>query len=209
MADYQTPLPRMFAAALEGAANHVLSLDEASARRIGKLQDKVMQLDLEGLSLTLFFSFGESQVKVSLDSDAEPDTHISGSPIALFQMAGPEEISNWGLPDSNVHISGDASLARDMERLFSKLEPDWEGQLSGLLGDVLGFQVAQGFRQGLDAIRQATRQTGDLVGGYLRDESPLLARVDELDAFRDAVDTLNTQLDDMESRLTKLTDTES
>jgi ubiquinone biosynthesis protein UbiJ len=188
MADYQTPLPRLFAATLENGLNHVLSLDEASARRMGKLTGKTMQLDLSGLALTLYFSFAEGQISVKLDSEAEPDTVISGSPIALFQMAGPEELSAWGLPDSNVQISGDASLARDMERLFSKLEPDWEGQLSSVLGDVVGYQVAQGFRQGIEAIRKATRQTG---------------------AFRDAIDALDRQADEMESRLNRLSDTES
>ncbi len=209
MADYQTPLPRLFASTLENGVNHVLSLDESSSRRMGKLQGKTMQLDLEGLALTLYFSFGESQVKITLDSDAEPDTRISGSPIALFQMAGPEELSNWGLPESNVHITGDASLARDMERLFSKLEPDWEGQLSAVLGDVMGYQVAQGFRQGFEALRKATRQGGDLVGSYLRDESAMLVRAVELDAFKDAVATLNRQVDEMESRLNLLGDSES
>ena len=119
---------------------------------------------------------------------------------------------DWKRPvksHEQLHLSGDASLARDMERLFSKLEPDWEGQLSSVLGDVMGYQVAQGFRQGIEAIRKATRQTGDLVGSYLRDESPMLVRTFELDAFRDAIDALDRQADEMESRLNRLSDTES
>jgi ubiquinone biosynthesis protein UbiJ len=70
----------------------------------------------------------------------------------------------------------------------------------------MGYQVAQGLRQGVDAFRAAARQTGEMMVSYLRDESPSLVRVIELDAFRDAVDQLNRQVEEMESRLSDLGD---
>jgi len=100
-----------------------------------------------------------------------------------------------------VHISGDANLARDMERVFRQLDPDWEGQLSGMLGDVLGFQVASGLKQGAEFLRESARKTAEMAGAYLRDEASLLVRPDEFRAFGKAVEDLGKALDSLEQRL--------
>ena len=167
--DYLTPLPGMLAAALETAINHVLQLDMESPSRVKKLEGKLLQVDLEGLNITLFFTFKHGVVRVRLDADGTPDTVISGTPVALFSMAEPEE-ADWGLPDSKVQINGDASLARDLERIFRKLEPDWEGPLAGMLGDVAGHQAAQGIRQGVEAVRETAKNAGKILSDIIKDQ---------------------------------------
>jgi len=122
MPEYRTPLPAILAGMLEASINRILALDEDSPARLQRLDDRLLQLDLEGIGISLFFSFTTERVDVSIDSDYEPDTIISGSPVALFAMAVPEGAGNWGTPDSRVTITGDATLARDLERLFSRLE---------------------------------------------------------------------------------------
>ena len=169
MSDYKTPLPSMLAMALETAINQVLQLDIDSPTRVNKLEGRLLQVDLEGLTITLFFTFRHGNVRVSLDTDETPDTTISGTPVALFSMAEPEE-SDWGLADSKVQINGDASLARDLERIFSKLEPDWEGQLSGMLGDVAGYQVAQGIRQGVETARETANTASKIFADFMKDK---------------------------------------
>ena len=166
---YVTPLPGMLALSLETAINHVLQLDMESPSRVKKLEGKLLQVDLEGLNITLFFTFRHGVVRVRLDADGTPDTVISGTPVALFSMAEPEE-ADWGLPDSKVQINGDASLARDLERIFRKLEPDWEGPLAGMLGDVVGHQAAQGIRHGVDAVRETAKNAGKILSDIIKDQ---------------------------------------
>ena len=166
MAEYKTPLPGILAMTLETAINQVLYLDKESPSRVKKLQGKLLQVDLEGLAITLFFTFKYGNVKVSLDANAEPDTIISGTPVALFSMAEPED-TNWGLPDSKVTINGDASLARDLERIFSKLDPDWESPLIGVLGETAGYQAAQGIRHSVEAAKSTARTLGDMLSNYI------------------------------------------
>jgi ubiquinone biosynthesis protein UbiJ len=168
MAEYVTPLPGMLALTLETAINHVLQMDMESPSRVRKLEGRLLQVDLEGLKITLFFTFKHGVVRVRLDTDAKPDTIISGTPVALFSMAEPEE-ADWGLPESKVQINGDASLARDLERIFSKLEPDWEGPLSGLLGDVTGYQAAQGIRQGVETARETARTASKILSDIIKE----------------------------------------
>ena len=170
MSDYKTPLPGMLALALESGINQVLQLDKDSPDRVKKLDDRLLQLDLEGLNITLFFTFKYGNVKVSLDSDAIPDTTISGTPVALFSMAEPED-ADWGLPDSKVQINGDASLARDLERIFSKLDPDWESPLTGMLGDAAGYQAAQGIRQGVELALETARSASKVLSDFIKDRN--------------------------------------
>jgi ubiquinone biosynthesis protein UbiJ len=201
MPDYRTPLPQMFAASLEAAVNRVLALDPQAADRLARLEDKVLQLDVQGLGITLFLTARYGTVHINLDSPGEPDTTISGTPFALFAMAAPTEADRWGLPGSRVHISGDANLARDMEQVFRKLDPDWEGQLSTMFGDVLGFQLASGLRQGAEFLRESARKTSEMAGHYFRDESSLLVRPTEFSAFSEQLRTLQSTLDELEQRL--------
>ena len=168
MTEYITPLPGVLAFALETAVNRVLQLDMESPARVKKLEGCLLQVNLEGLGITLFFTFKHGVVRVRLKAEGTPDTVISGTPVALFSMAEPEE-ADWGLPDSKVQINGDASLARDLERIFRKLEPDWEGPLAGMFGDVAGHQVAQGLRQGAETARETARSASKVFSDIIKD----------------------------------------
>ncbi|MEJ2535095.1 MAG: SCP2 sterol-binding domain-containing protein [Gammaproteobacteria bacterium] len=204
MADYRTPLPALLAGAMEAAVNRVLALDPSAAGRVDRLEGRLLQLDLEGLGITLFFTFAYGSVQVSLDAEGEADTVVSGTPAALFSMAAPEEVSSWGLPGSGVRISGDAGLARDLGKLFEQLDPDWEAPLSAVLGDTLGFQVSTGLARGARALREAAKTTAEFTAQYLRDESGLLVEAEEVREFGDAVERLRDGVGRLDARLRRL-----
>jgi len=209
MPEYRTPLPSILAGMLEAAINRILALDEDTPTRLQRLDDRLLQLDLEGVGISLFFSFTTERVDVSIDSDYEPDTIISGSPVALFAMAVPEGAGNWGTPDSRVTITGDANLARDLERLFSRLDPDWENTLARLLGDVWGHQLAAGLRAGADQAKEAAENAGEMVAEFLkRDGGPLVPAAD-IRTFADAVDGARDAVDRLEARLQQMQEAES
>ena len=209
MPEYRTPVPKMMAGFVEAGVNRVLALDSVSAKRLLKLQGKVLQVNLEGLDIALFLSFDSGHVQVDLDAPSEPDTVISGTPMALFAMATPGDTDNWGLPDSSVQIAGDANLARDIERVFSQMNPDWEKPLTEIMGETAGFQLASGLKQGAEAVQEAARQTADMAGAWFRDESDMVARPEELGEFSDSVDGLSDAIERLEARIRNLTGKEA
>jgi ubiquinone biosynthesis protein UbiJ len=198
---YRTPLPGLLAALLETAVNRALALDPESGKRLQRLADRMLRLDIEGVGITLFIAFTDRRVEVGTRSDHEPDTVIAGSPFALFAMAAPEGAGNWTLPGSRVSITGDANLARDLERLFSQLDPDWEGSLSRLLGDVWGYQVAAGLRAGAGHARRSATEAGEMVREFVTREGGPVVRAEELDRFAAGVDDLRNALARLERRL--------
>ena len=204
MPGYKTPLPGLLAALLESGINRVLALDENTPERLRRLDDRMLQLDLEGLGITLFFAFDSRRVEVGTDSAYEPDTVISGSPAALFAMALPDDAAHWGTPESRVTISGDANLARDLERLFSRLDPDWEGRLSLLLGDVWGHQVAAGIRAGAEQARESAGNAGEMISEFLDSADGPVARADELSQFAEAVEETRDAVEALDARIRQL-----
>jgi ubiquinone biosynthesis protein UbiJ len=202
MPQYRTPLPSIMATMLETAINRVLALDEDTPARLQHLDDRMLQLDLEGVGISLFFAFTATRVHVSIDSSDEPDTIISGSPFALFAMAVPEGDGGWGGAGSRVNISGDATLARDLERLFSRLDPDWESTLARLFGDVWGHQVAAGIRNGAEQAKEAAGKTAEMVSEFLKRGDGTLVKVAEISDFADAVDETREAVERLEAKLT-------
>ncbi len=201
MPDYRTPLPSILAAMLDTAINRVLALDEDAPSRLQRLDGRMLRLDLANVGIKLYFAFSTTRVDVSIESAEEPDTVISGSPLALFSMAVPDGDGSWGRASSRVNISGDATLARDLERLFSRLDPDWESTLSQLFGDVWGYQVAAGIRSGSEQAREATVKAAEMVSEFLQRDSGLLVPSADIKAFADAVDETRDAVERLEARL--------
>ncbi len=186
---------------LESSINRLLDLDVDTPERMERLEGRMLQLDIEGVGITLFFAFNGRQVEVGTRSDYEPDTVISGAPAALFAMAVPDGIGNWGAPESRVRITGDANLARDLERLFSRLDPDWEGRLARIFGDVWGHQVAAGLRAGAEQARDAAENAGDMISEYLQqNQAPVIGR-EEFEEFARAVAATRDSVDRLETRI--------
>jgi len=204
MPEYKTPLPGIFAAMLESAVNHLLELDDESPVRMDRLEGRMLQLDIEDIGITLYVAFNGGRVEVGTRSKHEPDTVISGSPVALFTMAAPEQLDHWGAPGSRVNITGDANLARDLERLFSRLDPDWEGRISRIFGDVWGHQIATGLRAGVEQARETAENAGTMFSEYLEQNLAPVIRSEELEDFAAGVDATRRRADRLEARLRRL-----
>jgi ubiquinone biosynthesis accessory factor UbiJ len=113
----------------------------------------------------------------------------------------PEGEGRWGTPGSRVRIAGDATLARDLERLFSRLDPDWEAQLSDRFGDVLGHQIAAGARGAAGQLRETLATLEDMTAEFFQRPGSPLARTPEISTFGQSVDTLRDATERLEARL--------
>mgnify|MGYP001820679901 CR=1 FL=1 len=205
MPEYRTPFPGVMAALLEAGINRVLAMDESTPQRLGRLADRMLRLEIEGIGITLFVAFTDRRVEVGTRSDHEPDTTISGSPLALFTMAMPDGPGSWVEPESRVTITGDANLARDLERLFSQLEPDWEGSLSRVFGDVWGHQVAAGLKAGAEHAKESAGAAGEMVEEFINREGGPIIRETELQEFAGEAEDVRSAIESLEERLAGLT----
>jgi ubiquinone biosynthesis protein UbiJ len=101
-------------------------------------------------------------------------------------------------------VSGDAEIANSYRELLSLARPDFEEELSRLIGDVPARRIAQLALKTVEWARKARRATGENIAEYLQEESRDLVNKTELDEFLQGVDTLRETADRVDARIARL-----
>lgn len=139
------------------------------------------------------------------DGAAAADATIVGGPLALLALtqADAQSVIQRGA----VTISGDAQLAEQFQEVGRLLRPDFEEELSLLIGDVPAHQLARWVGIGGRWLHNAARTTFVNAAEYLAHErADLVPRLEGeqflrgVDAAREAVDRLDARLTLLERR---------
>lgn len=193
-----------FTTILEQAVNRVLRLDPATLARVAELEGRVIRLRAAGDSpFEIFVLPEESGLRLRAQYDREPDVTLTGDMPAVFRLALrrflPEVVAA-----GEVQVSGDIALGQRFQRLLEQVEVDWEEQLARVLGDVPAHQLGNVLRDFGAWTQQTLRTLHQDLGEYLQEESRLLPSRPRAGAFRQAVETLQRDLDGLEQRLARL-----
>jgi ubiquinone biosynthesis protein UbiJ len=191
------------------------------ARRLG---GTALLLNIEGMA-SIRISVVRGRLSLtdagsSLDSEAvEPaDATISGSPLALLQLAGATGLAGTmdGRADmprvarrvpgrgAGAVVSGDAEIANSYRELLALARPDFEEELSRLIGDVAARALSQFALKTVEWARGARRTAGENIAEYLQEESRDLVNKPELEEFLHGVDTLRETADRVDARIARL-----
>jgi ubiquinone biosynthesis accessory factor UbiJ len=178
----------------------------ALARRLG---GTALLLNIEGMaSIRINVVRGRLSLtgaRSSLDSEAvEPaDATISGSPLALLRLAGATG-SGKAAGGRGAVVSGDAEIANSYRELLALARPDFEEELSRLIGDVPARRLSQFALKTVEWARGARRTAGENIAEYLQEESRDLVNKPELEEFLHGVDTLREAADRVDARIARL-----
>lgn len=185
---------------LESSLNRVLSLDSAAKESLRALEGRSMALRLKPWPAPVQITVSEGCLKVS---DAlNPDLSISASAGALVALAA--ERGGFELPAGRIDISGDADLARRVQKLIGQLDPDWDKPFSDFFGEVLGHQIAKSLRGILGWGRATAQSFVRSTSEYLREESKDLIAPGELADFVDGVERTRDDVERLEARIERL-----
>jgi ubiquinone biosynthesis protein UbiJ len=195
--------------ALEVALNRLLALDPALRDELSALQGRRIQLTMEAPSLAMELSVRDGRLVVgpanpdSADARSEPDLAVRGTLGGLLAQL-PFLRPRSGAPVGKMKIAGDAELARQLQRLAERYDPDWNLPFSDVFGDVLGVQLASGVRAALRAGRDGATQLARHGAEFLTEESRDVIGRAELDAHLDDVDALRDRVERLAARMQKL-----
>ena len=103
-----------------------------------------------------------------------------------------------------MHISGDAEIAARYRELLELARPDWEEELSRLVGDLPARRVSLAARAALSWARGFARTARANVAEYLQEESRALVSKPEVEEFLAQVDALRETADRVEARIARL-----
>lgn len=190
--------------ALQTALNRALDLDPETRDGLRALDGRRVALHLASPPLAL-------QVQVSGDRlRVGPVDEAAGADLAVRSTLGgliaqlPFLRNDDAPPVGQLRIEGDADLARRLQRLAERFDPDWQKPFVGVFGEVVGVQVAQAVASGLRHARSAGSAFAATTAEYLTEESGDVVGRDELNAFHDDVDTVRDDVERLASRVARL-----
>lgn len=189
-------------AGLEQALNAALALDPKTVERLGRLQGRVIAIELQGTGIRLLLQPEQNGLRLMGHYEGQVDTTLSGAPFALLRMSTGR--TGEGLFKGGVEIDGDVELGQQIQRVFEKLDIDWEEHLSHLTGDIIAHQVGNAVRGLLNWGERAADHLGQDTADYLQEEAEILPLPWEVAEFLEQVDTLRSDVDRLEARVKRL-----
>lgn len=200
------PILGMLGRGLEATLNRVLSMDPETLDALRALDDRSITIAFKGSALAMRIAVDSGQLRVGPAFAGDSQLRVSATPGSLLAMAAARlrGDADAALPPGQVEISGDADLARRIERLASRFEPDFDEAFARAFGDVIGFQLARGFRGALAGVRKSTSRLLRTSFEYLVEESRDLVARPELEQFFDEVDALRERADRLAARVRRI-----
>jgi ubiquinone biosynthesis protein UbiJ len=193
-------------AAIEALLNrgvHASMQATALARRLG---GTALLLNIEGMASIRMSAAGGRLSLISAGSPLDLQAckpaaaTIVGSPLALLRLAGATGLGGA----TGAVVSGDPDIANSYRELLALARPDFEEELSRLIGDVPARRLSQFALKTAEWARRARRTAGENIAEYLQEESRDLVNKPELDEFLQGVDALRETADRVGARIARL-----
>jgi ubiquinone biosynthesis accessory factor UbiJ len=184
-------------ATLEQLLNRGLPRSPRARALCAELAGKSLAVEIPGLARVRVSSNG---VTLGIARGTGPaDATLIGGVLALAALAGdePQAVVQRG----DVAISGDAQVAERFRELGRLLRPDFEEELSLLVGDVAAHRLGRLARGVLRLPRRAARTALVNLAEYLGHERGDLVPRREGEQFLRGVDSLREDVDRLEARL--------
>ena len=189
---------------LEAALDRALALDDETRKALKPLDGRRVALQLDSPPLALQIRVDGEQLRVGpVEGDAPPDLAVRSTLAGLFSQI-PLLRRHDAAPVGKLHVSGDADLARRLQRLAERFDPDWQQPFASVFGDVLGVQIASAIAGALKQARVAARNLAETSAEYLTEESRDVVGKEELNAFHDDVDALRDDVERIAARVARL-----
>ena len=187
---------------IESLLNRNIAGSTPARELVTRLAGRSLEVRASPTPLRLRFEVADGRVSVGAAADAAPDAVIEGTPLSLAALAGPEPEDR--IRQGSVRISGDAETAQLFQKLFKAARPDFEEELSRLVGDAAAHHLAGVARSAYDFGRRALDTFSRNMGEYLTEESRDLPAQPEVEDWVARVDRLREDVDRFEARLERL-----
>lgn len=194
------PLLASLGRLLEAALNRALALDAETHERLSALEGRRIGIELRGANLALAVSVRAGRLRVGPHWQASADLNLRASPASLVAFAL-RRGEDSALAPGKVDISGDAELARRVEKLLRDFRPDVEEAFAKTFGDVLGVPLARTLQRAFDWSRESAQALIADSAEFLREESRDLIASAQMEQFLDEVDALRERAERLEARV--------
>ena len=194
------PLLSRLGKVLEAAINQALALDPGTREQLAKLDGRRIGVEFRPLDLAMAITVDGDKLRVGPHWQADRDLNLRASPASLLAFAlrrGDDSV----MPPGKVDISGDAELARHVEKIMRDFRPDIEQAFAQTFGDIIGIPIARAVSSAFAWTRDSVQSVATNAADFLLDESRDAVAVPEAEQFFDDVDALRERSDRLEARI--------
>ena len=191
---------QIIASVLERALNATLAMDPTSVQLLAKLDGRVIAMNIESIDGSFYLLPHRERVTIEIDHDQNPDIVIEGG-LLEYARSATASVRGSANPDQLLEISGDAHSVAVLRDFLRSLQPDFEEQLSSLVGDMPARQAGNQIRSFAEWAEQVGQSIAVNTGEYLTEEKQLLVARPRIDRFLIAVDQLQNDTERLASRL--------
>ena len=195
--------PQIMATALESTLNVALTMDPRSVQLLAKLEDRVIAMNIESLGQLFYLLPPRDRVSIVVDHDQSPDIVIEGGLLAYARGATASAMGSPN-PAQFLEINGDAHLVAVTRDILRSLQPDFEEQLSSLIGDIPARHAGNQIRSFAEWAEKVGQSIAVNTGEYLTEEKQLLVVRWRIDRFLIAVNQLRIDTEQLARRLEML-----
>lgn len=189
--------------ALEQGLSRLVALDPDTAAALKGLEGRRIGLALEAPPVALDIRVADGALKVGPPTD-EPDLGIRATLAGALSQLPFLRPPGGAAPVGKVRIAGDAELARRLQQLAQRFDPDWDRPFADLLGPIVGPQVARVLREALATGRRVAGNLARDAAGYVTEETRDVVGKAELEAFHADVDDLRDHVERLAARVARL-----
>lgn len=190
--------------ALETALNRAIALDPDTRDALAPLAGRRIAIALASPPLALEIAVEAQRLHVGpVDATSEPDLAVRSTLGGLLGQL-PFLRRDDAAPVGKLRVSGDAELARRLQTLATRFDPDWDRPFVTVFGQVLGVQVANAVRATLLKLRDTGGELATSAAEYVTEESRDVVARAELEAFCDDVDIARDDVERLAARVARL-----
>jgi len=139
-------------------------------------------------------------------SESDPDVILTGSLLTLARMAGPmdESAGEVAVREGALDITGDAYTAQTFRKLLGYAKPDFEEELSYVIGDTAAHSTSKLAKNVIGWARDARATLGSNIREFLQEESRDVPSRYEVERFAAQVYSLRDDVARLEARIKRL-----
>lgn len=194
MNDQQDPL----LAPLCSLLNRQIERSTPARKEIERLADRTLAIRLRNTALTLYLSVVDGQLTLSRQYDNDPDVILDTTPMGLAELA------RGTASGGRLEMTGDPVVAQHFQELLKHTHPDWEEELSRLVGDVAAHQVGNLFRSVLAFGQRAAGSVTQSSAEFVQEERREVPAPSEMAEFSEQVSAVANKVDALSRRIEKL-----
>ena len=166
------------------------------------LEGRSFEVRVTATPIRIRFAAANGRIAVTPGGEGEPTASIEGSPLTLATLAGPD--AGERIRAGGLRVTGDAETAQSFQKLFAAARPDFEEELSRIVGDAPAHHLARAAREAF-AFGQCTLDTfARNMAEYLTEESRDLPAKPEVEMLLEGIDRLREDVDRLEARILRL-----